>query len=578
MANSNFRLLASTCVIIALMMIASSPSNVDEALPDYWGSTERSSTTSSSLDRNVKLASMPNAPSSQQDSLGAEMTGRTRSTATGANPHIVDIKLSSEEAASPDAHTHAVNKMRSMCASGLPGLQQPPWTTRRGIHTAYNDQTYLFQNGLVCYDDRTKWYYDGERHGAAPQQHQGGERSSSSSFSSPRRMQEEMNRAAFEMKPTAMFHSLYNNSDFSDALKRTLAIKRFHFHQSLGILSVGAWGTVSIYHFMMDLLMGMTSLIMSNPDLEAFPRDVVQMHENHIMKIEKWNLPPCFECLAVAPIVTDNLHQPNITISFTGPVDGSMRCFCGMVLVHHQTLTNRAPCCSRPMTTQTHVGDIMVWIKQRLVEKWNFRPFGKSVQYEDYAKYGYWVNSTNPRKPRLLFLLRTKSRYIAHKEDLMQIARDIGFSVHSMAFETETMERQMAAGRYADVVLGTHGAALTSLVMMDTSGERMLCRSLIEMFHWAPLGRIVHYQKMAYMVNVSALGVIPVDVAFGKSVANPKKERKLLKSFSYTWSGTGFHDQTSFYNVNMFRERLVEAIRNLKHCPDVDTSDMKIPA
>lgn len=115
----------------------------------------------------------------------------------------------------------------------------------------------------------------------------------------------------------------------------------------------------------------------------------------------------------------------------------------------------------------------------------------------------------------------------------------------------------MAAGRYADVVLGTHGAALTSLVMMDTSGSRMLCRSLVEMFHGHRLGRIVHYQKMAYMVNVSALGV-PVDVAFGRSVANPRKERKLLKSFSYTWSGTGFHDQTAYYNMNAFRERLGE--------------------
>ncbi|CUG08171.1 membrane-associated protein, putative [Bodo saltans] len=583
MANSKHVLLVGTCGIIVLMMLlASPPTDVDETLPDYWGSKERRPQADAAPAPTTTTRSQTKSSSAtrRQTSFLDEVMNPSPPTAGHSNnPHIIDIELTQEQSSSPEAHRHAVHKMRSMCEAGIPGLQQAPWTTRRGISTMYNDQTYLFQNGLVCYDDRTKWYYDGERSAqiAAQQNGVGNNGVNSASYSSPRNMQEAMNRAAFEMKPTAKFHSLFNNTDFSDAFKRTMAEHKFHFHQSLGILSVGAWGTVSIYHFMMDLLMGMTSLIMSNPELEVFPRDVVQMHENHIMKIEKWNLPPCFECLAVAPIVTDNLHQPNITISYTGPVDGSMRCFCGMVLVHHQTLTNRAPCCSRPMTTQTHVGDVMMWMKQRLVEKWNFRPFGKLVQYEDYAKYGYWVNSTNPRKPRLLFLLRTKSRYIAHKEDLMQVARDLGFAVHSMAFETETMERQMAAGRYADVVLGTHGAALTSLVMMDTSGDRMLCRSLIEMFHWAPLGRIVHYQKMAYMVNVSALGVIPVDVLFGKSVANPKKERKLLKSFSYTWSGTGFHDQTSFYNVNTFRERLVEAIRNLKNCRDVDLSDMKVP-
>lgn len=528
-------------------------------------------------DRQISDAGERSKPTTTTTTGVKETSGSAQ---RSTNPHIVDLEFTDEElTSSRTARTKtalAVDKMRAACAKGLPGMQQPPWTTRRGIPTMYNDQAYLYQHGLVCYDDRTRWYYDGEKE-AEGLLNNGDSSDKRELWGTPRSLQWALNRAAFEMKPTAKLHSIYNNSEFVDSFSRTLESKRFYFHQSLAILSVGAWGTVSIYHFLMDLLMGMTSLIMSNPELETFPRDVVQMHENHIMKIEKWNLPPCFECLAVAPIVTDNIHQPNITISFTGPVDSSMRCFCGMVLVHHQTLTNRAQCCSRPMTTQTHVGDVMVWIKQRLIEKWRFRPFGELVEYGDYAKYGYWLNATNPRKPRLLFLLRTKSRYIGRVAELMQAARDLGFAVHSMAFETETMERQMAAGRYADVVLGTHGAALTSLVMMDTSGSRMLCRSLIEMFHWAPLGRIVHYQKMAYMVNVSALGVIPVDVAFGKSVANPRKERKLLKSFSYTWSGTGFHDQTAYYNTNTFRERLGEAIRNLRNCPDVDLSDMKMP-
>jgi hypothetical protein len=150
---------------------------------------------------------------------------------------------------------------------------------------------------------------------------------------------------------------------------------------------------------------------------------------------------------------------------------------------------------------------------------------------------------------------------------MIAIAREVGYEVHSMFFEGKPMKTQMAAGRYADVIVGSHGAALTVQIMMDASDYG--CRTLLELAHWVNIARILHYQRTAYMVNNTADMLAPYAVSFGPSVRNPKKERRDLKSFKPPWSLNGFHDQTAYYSLDLFRGKLEEAMKRLRRCRGV---------
>jgi hypothetical protein len=122
------------------------------------------------------------------------------------------------------------------------------------------------------------------------------------------------------------------------------------------------------------------------------------------------------------------------------------------------------------------------FVKESLNHRFGFAPYGTyPIPTAEYAAHGLWRNlSCAPTTPRMLLLLRNRTRELGDPEVVVGFAQRAGFNVHVMIPEREPIVLQARAARYADVMVAVHGQALTWSMMMD--GTRAThCREVIEL-------------------------------------------------------------------------------------------------
>lgn len=253
-----------------------------------------------------------------------------------------------------------------------------------------------------------------------------------------------------------------------------------------------------------------------------------------------------------------------------------------------------------PSATRLIDGDVArraaTWdMKRKLAASFGLMPYGSSrdasstssIAQTELTPYGLWTLSSSSsasaatlrqpgvtadhfasppsrRKteaPRLLLMLRNKTRLIGEPHIIVELAQRVGFDVHVMTPEFETVAMQVRAARYADVMVGMHGQALTWMAMMD--GETAPhCRQVIELRHYGRKFRGIHnvYELLAADSYLYYHSILPGDVQFfEKEIGDPEMEKKLLLKKSFPHRLGGFFYQTAYYSKRALHRTLQEA-------------------
>lgn len=217
-----------------------------------------------------------------------------------------------------------------------------------------------------------------------------------------------------------------------------------------------------------------------------------------------------------------------------------------------------------------------------------------------------------PRHVRFLYL--TRSRRKAHNEDrLLQLAAEeasLQMDVERVNFEHLTIAQQLHWIRWADVVMGVHGMQLTFIAhsiathdyqtdsvstssaeaaasksssdfltqlqeevedLGDEEITRVPCRTLIELYPYVHGEFLFTLHEVPKISGWSYERVVPVDVVFGPSVADPvlEKHQLMQKDFPF-WNLAAFGDQNTTYAEHEVRRALKRAIQRWQSCCRVD--------
>ena len=171
--------------------------------------------------------------------------------------------------------------------------------------------------------------------------------------------------------------------------------------------------------------------------------------------------------------------------------------------------------------------------------------------------------------PRLLLLRRKHTRRLGQCEEIAAIAREVGFCV--LVFESEgfTTEVQLRVARLADMIVGVHGQGLSWMIFMDAGqAPASSCRRVLELQHFGRqlLRRNDVYVMLAQDCRLLYDKLKPVDVQFGKTVANPTAERRGLMKAVFPYDFKGFYDQTVMFDLAAVRRALERHFAELQAC------------
>jgi hypothetical protein len=178
------------------------------------------------------------------------------------------------------------------------------------------------------------------------------------------------------------------------------------------------------------------------------------------------------------------------------------------------------------------------------------------------------VKQGNTVRPRLLFLLRNKTRIIGNAVELARVATEVGFDVEVMTPEREPVERQARAARYADVMMGIHGQALTWMILMDAVNATH-CKQVVELRHYGRKLRRVHnvYEVLAADNYVMYRSASAIDATFDpRYVSSQLGEKHIMMRKPFPHRYRGFSWQTAYYSEQEVRHVLTKALQHEAVC------------
>jgi hypothetical protein len=172
--------------------------------------------------------------------------------------------------------------------------------------------------------------------------------------------------------------------------------------------------------------------------------------------------------------------------------------------------------------------------------------------------------------PRLLLLVRKSSRRLGNIDEIVAMARAIGFCVLPFASEDFSATLQFRTARAADMIAGVHGQGLTWMIAVDSGSVRPgpSCRRVLEFQHWGRklLRRNDVYVMLSEDLKLVYRKLVPVRVEFGPTVSNPHAERKAMLKAVFPYDFKGFYDQTVFFDLTLVRSVLKEQFAALVAC------------
>ncbi|CUG90830.1 membrane-associated protein, putative [Bodo saltans] len=181
-----------------------------------------------------------------------------------------------------------------------------------------------------------------------------------------------------------------------------------------------------------------------------------------------------------------------------------------------------------------------------------------------------WGGRLGGCTPRLLLILRNKTRRVADGERIALAARTAGFDTAILVAENATALAQAHAARHADVLVAVHGQGLTWMVMMDgVSIPR--CRFVLELRHYGRKLKGVHnvYELLAADQHLRYLGIPPDDVSFDADLlpswrVSRAKLRLARRTFPQTLPE--FNAQILHYDLDNMLRVLQHVYRQVAEC------------
>jgi hypothetical protein len=250
--------------------------------------------------------------------------------------------------------------------------------------------------------------------------------------------------------------------------------------------------------------------------------------------------------------------------------EDTTHCYCDAVL--HDMIDSEFMS-SVPQTQKIVLGDPLRrrstrFVKVSLNERYGFLPYGTyPIPPHEYQNYHLWVNregeeghgggddnSTAPATvtPRLLLLLRNRTRELGDADAVVAMARAAGFHVHVMVPERESIAQQARAARYADLMMGVHGQALTWSMMMDGTAATH-CREVLELTGFGrPLRGMQNvFEVLAADSYLKYSRTQPADVDFvGSTCGQCPALRKILLTAKFPQTRRAFNWQRVWFGAS----------------------------
>jgi hypothetical protein len=256
---------------------------------------------------------------------------------------------------------------------------------------------------------------------------------------------------------------------------------------------------------------------------------------------------------------------------FIEPED-TTHCYCDAVL--HDMIDSEFMS-SVPQTQKIALGDPLRrrstrFVKVSLNERYGFLPYGTyPIPPHEYQNYHLWAtreggegrrggdvdNNTATAAtvtPRLLLLLRNRTRELGDADAVVAMARAAGFHVHVMVPERESIAQQARAARYADLMMGVHGQALTWSIMMDGTAA-MHCREVLELTGFGrPLRGMQNvFEVLAADSFLKYSRTQPADVDFvGSTCGQCPALRKILLTAKFPQTRRAFNWQRVWFGAS----------------------------
>ncbi|CUG86130.1 membrane-associated protein, putative [Bodo saltans] len=356
---------------------------------------------------------------------------------------------------------------------------------------------------------------------------------------------------------------------FADLYQRDL----LKMHPAVGLIMFGRWASINVFHFTADVLTSAAAFLSAFPEVRNAPHAGALIHETHFVQGFESNKSLCRSCIEgmhatnydaglSIPGQRQNVSEP-IFLSRGGDgfLDGAgAHCFCSAVLTTPMSQRLR-----RTFNTSVALHEGIWLIRRRLADHFGIAPFGTVVPLVALLSSPVWKRSAaDCSGPRLLMILRVKNRHFAMVSNISHLANSLGYCVTTVAFETLSSADQFGAARYADVMLGMHGAAMTYLYMMDPMNH---CRSVIELLPWAAWSKVRHNCEFGDLCNITVDQIEANGVHFGPSVRQRKVQKRLLRqAHKNIHELPGFNDQTAFHPLSKIRDALLAAKRRWMSC------------
>ncbi|KAG8075979.1 hypothetical protein GUJ93_ZPchr0006g44801 [Zizania palustris] len=166
------------------------------------------------------------------------------------------------------------------------------------------------------------------------------------------------------------------------------------------------------------------------------------------------------------------------------------------------------------------------------------------------------VTSVSSSRPRLVMVLRRKSRALTNEADVVKAITDVGFDVVSAGpDDVKDVARFAAVVNSCDVMLGVHGAGLTNMVFLPSNG------TVVQIIPWGGMKWPSWYD---YGEPVPAMGLryVEYEVTADETTLKDRYPRDHAvftdpvsihrKGFNHLWS-TFLNGQNVTLDINRFR-------------------------
>ncbi|KAJ3692412.1 hypothetical protein LUZ60_012762 [Juncus effusus] len=169
------------------------------------------------------------------------------------------------------------------------------------------------------------------------------------------------------------------------------------------------------------------------------------------------------------------------------------------------------------------------------------------------------------KKPRLLILLRKWTRTIVNEQDVIQLAKDVGFEV--VTADTDTTKEYPKIAHIVnscDILMGIHGAGLANMLYLPTNG------TVLQIIPW---GELKWVGRFDYGDPPRGFGLKYVEYEITQDESTliekyPRDHRVFTDPLSYHKQGwqevylVYLHEQSVKLDVNRFRGTLEEVFKS----------------